>query len=243
MLAVKHTHVVNRRLGHSAVEVEVDRPLWPRLLPYRVQLHVAHDRRTGQIDELIRTARVGCRTGPKLEQLPVVTDDLDLHARWVRVWTVVFCEPSAVSPGSAHFAYSVNAPVTGRVKSYDTVPSCSVVHPTKVLPSSGRRTGPGFGSDTVSQTVSVPEPVVIAAGGSVPITQTMEREGYEFAGWKTRGGTVLAVGDELSSVQADTSLPQPVNTYPSRTDGAPAPGTLGVPPRTTACAGMRAGAV
>lgn len=56
------------------------------------------------------------------------------------------------------------------------------------------------------QTVSVPEPVVIAAGGSVPITQTMEREGYEFAGWKTRGGTVLAVGDELSSVQADTTL-------------------------------------
>lgn len=56
------------------------------------------------------------------------------------------------------------------------------------------------------QTVTVPEPVVIAAGGSVPITQTMEREGYEFAGWKTGGGTVLAVGDELSSVQADTTL-------------------------------------
>ncbi len=56
------------------------------------------------------------------------------------------------------------------------------------------------------QTVTVPEPVVIAAGGSVPITQTMEREGYEFAGWKTGGGTVLAVGDELSSVQSDTTL-------------------------------------
>ena len=49
--------------------------------------------------------------------------------------------------------------------------------------------------------------------------------------WKTRGGTVLAVGDELSSVQADTTLTAQWTPKSYK--------VVFVPPRTTACAGTR----
>lgn len=55
------------------------------------------------------------------------------------------------------------------------------------------------------QTVTVPTPVDLARGGTLTLTQTLTREGYDFTGWRTADGRMLQVGERIA-VDASMTL-------------------------------------